>query len=86
MELKSLVCGLAYLLISTSILVIIMLNLLISIIGDSYEKVTALKRNNFNYERACMLLEIKFSISEEEKNQKIKKFLFFSKCISEGQN
>lgn len=52
---------------STFLLVIIMLNLLISIIGDSYEKVTALERNNFNYERASSLRDIELSMDEAEK-------------------
>jgi hypothetical protein len=44
-----------------------MLNLLISIIGDSYGKVTSLERNNFNYERASSLRDIELSMDEEEK-------------------
>jgi hypothetical protein len=49
--------------ITTALMVIIMLNLLISIIGDSYEKVTALERNNFNYERASSLRDIELTMS-----------------------
>jgi hypothetical protein len=51
--------------LSTLILVIIMLNLLISIIGDSFEKIMALDRNNLNFERASILLEIDISLGDE---------------------
>jgi hypothetical protein len=43
-----------------------MLNLLIAFIGDSYEKVVALERQNFNYERAHLLLEIDILFGEEK--------------------
>jgi len=54
-----------------------MLNLLISIIADSYEKVTSLERNNFNYERASSLRDIELTMDEEEKRTSMKKYIFF---------
>jgi hypothetical protein len=43
---------------ATILLIIIMLNLLIAIIGDSFNKVRSMERLNFNYERANLLYEI----------------------------
>ncbi len=43
---------------ATIFLVIIMLNLLIAFVGDSYEKIIATDRANTNYERACLINEI----------------------------
>ncbi len=43
---------------ATFVLVIIMLNLLIAFIGDSYEKVIALERENWNFERINILYDI----------------------------
>jgi hypothetical protein len=60
-----------------------MLNLLISIIGDSYEKVTALERNNFNYERASSLRDIELSMDDDERKEHIKKYIFYGKCSSD---
>ena len=59
-----------------------MLNLLISIIGDSYGKIMSLNRNNLNFERASILLEIDISIGEN-RLQYLKKYLFVSNCSQE---
>jgi hypothetical protein len=56
-----------------------MLNLLISIIGDSYEKIMALDRNNLNYERASILLEIDISMGDDRFDY-LKKYLYISDC------
>ena len=62
------------------LLVIIMLNLLISIIGKSYENVTALERNNFNYERASSLFEVELTMDDDDKKM-MKKYIFFGKNL-----
>jgi hypothetical protein len=41
-----------------------MLNLLIAIVGDSYNTVNSCEKFNFNFERACTLRDIDISIDK----------------------
>jgi hypothetical protein len=60
-----------------------MLNLLIAFISDSYEKIAALEKHNFNYERANLLLEIDVLLGMDRLRSRNKKYLFISQCVTE---
>ncbi len=64
---------------ATFILVIIMLNLLIAFIGDSYEKIIALERENWNFERTNILYDIDIFLGLQKINQINKKYVFVSR-------
>ncbi len=68
---------------ATFLLVIIMLNLLIALVTDGYFKVYSLNRQNKNFERANLLLEIDLGMSDDEFKEKMESYLFISQCIKD---
>jgi hypothetical protein len=61
-----------------------MLNLLISIIGESYDVVNSNERYNFNFERASSLRDIELSMNTRQKlNLRNSKYLFVGICRKE---
>ena len=65
--------------LATAILVIIMLNLLISIVGNSFNFVTGLQKHNFMFERASIIYEIDLELDMKDTILH-GDYLFFSKC------
>jgi hypothetical protein len=51
---------------STSLLVIILLNLLISIIGETLGEIKSVERYNYNFELANTLLDIDIDLADEK--------------------
>jgi hypothetical protein len=58
-----------------------MLNLLIAFIADSYEKVIALERQNWNYERTNILYDIEVKLGIDNVERINKKYIFVSKIL-----
>ena len=74
--------------LATFILTIIILNLLISILSNSFQEIKSKETIANYYEKAVMLQEIderipRFVIHHYEKKGQLNKYLFFAKCKSE---